>query len=101
MLTHDQLKTTMLSSRAVRKEYDRLDEEFVLIEQLIKARLRAGLSQAQVARRMGTQAPAICRIESIDSKHSPSIRTLQRYAAAVGCDLELSLRPSKTKDKKK
>ena len=92
MLTHDQLKAKMLTNRNVRDEYNRLADEFSIVEELIKARLNAGLSQAEVANRMGTKAPAISRIESSDAKHSPSLRTLQKYAAAVGCELEIRLK---------
>ncbi len=92
MLTHDQLKAKMLSNKSVRNEYDRLADEFSIVEELVKARLSAGLSQAEVADRMGTKAPAISRIESPDAKHSPSLRTIQKYAAAVGCELEIRLK---------
>ncbi len=92
MLTHDQLKAKMLSNKSVRNEYDRLADEFSIVEELVKARLSAGLSQAEVADRMGTKAPAISRIESSVAKHSPSLRTLQKYAAAVGCELEIRLK---------
>ncbi|WP_299691119.1 helix-turn-helix transcriptional regulator [Hydrocarboniphaga sp.] len=58
---------------------------------MLGARTKAGLSQADVAARMGTQAPAITRLESSlgSGKHSPSIDTLKRYAEAVGCELQL------------
>ena len=60
---------------------------------------KAGLSQAEVARRMGTKVPAISRLESGGGikKHSPSIGTLRRYAKAVGCHLEVRLKPGKQK----
>jgi ribosome-binding protein aMBF1 (putative translation factor) len=95
MLSHKQMKAQMLSEPAVKREYDRLAEEFVLVEELVQARLRSGLSQAEVAKRMGTKSPAISRIESADMKHSPSLRTLRKYAAAVGCRLEFRLKPAK------
>jgi transcriptional regulator with XRE-family HTH domain len=85
----------MLSKAPVKRAYNALTEEFSIIEKLVKARLHAGLSQAEVAERMGTQAPAISRIESTDSKHSPSLRTLQKYAAAIGCELKLQITPLK------
>lgn len=81
----------MLSKASVKRAYDELAEEFSIIEKLVRARLEAGLSQAEVAERMGTQPPAISRIESPDSKHSPSLRTLQKYAAAVGCELDIRI----------
>lgn len=93
MLSHERFKAKMLANSAVKEEYERLADEFVIIEELIKARLRSGLSQAEIARRMGTKPPAISRIESSDPKHSPSVRTLTRYAKAIGCKLELKLKP--------
>jgi len=62
-----------------------------MFDALIEARVEAGLTQAQVAERMGTKAPAVARLESalVTGKHSPSIATLQKYAAAVGKRVEL------------
>lgn len=91
MLSHDKFKSKMLAEPAVRKEYEELNEEFSIIQALIEARLQAGLSQADIAELMGTKAPAVCRIES--TEHSPTIRTLRKYAAAVGCRLEIKLFP--------
>lgn len=62
-----------------------------MFDALIEARVEAGLTQAQVAERMGTKAPAVARLESalVTGKHSPSIATLQKYSAAVGKRVEL------------
>lgn len=97
MLTHKQLVKKMLRRPAVKREYDAMAEEFALFDALVAARARAGLSQADVARRMGTKVPAISRLESGGGakKHSPSISTLRRYARAVGCQLEVRLKPEK------
>ncbi|MBF0144492.1 MAG: helix-turn-helix transcriptional regulator [Magnetococcales bacterium] len=75
--------------------YDALDEEFRLFDELSAARRKAGMTQAQVAERMGTRTPAVARLESGGgkAKHSPSIATLRRYAEAVGCRLEIKLAP--------
>jgi len=64
-----------------------------LLRELLNARQKAGLSQAEIAKLMGTKAPAITRIESSLSsgKHSPSIATLKKYANALGCRLEIKL----------
>ena len=72
---------------AYRREYEALEEEFALIA----ARARAGLSQAQLARRMKTTQSAIARLESGRAK--PSTRTLQRFAAATGHRLKISFEP--------
>jgi transcriptional regulator with XRE-family HTH domain len=78
-----------------KQEYNALESEFTLFDELIKARNNAGLTQAEVADRMGTKTPAVARLESGGGrkKHSPSIATLLRYAEAVGCALEIKLRP--------
>ena len=93
MLTHKKLKEKALSDPTVKREYDTLEPEFSLLRSLLKARKRAGLTQAEVAERMGTKTPSIARLESSNSKHSPSINTLRKYAEAVGCRLEIKLVP--------
>ena len=75
--------------------YDALDLEYQLASQMLKARSRAGLTQDAVAERMGTTRSAISRLESAGKKHAPSIATLQRYAQAVGCELQVKLVPQK------
>jgi transcriptional regulator with XRE-family HTH domain len=89
----------MLRNPAVKRAYGAMAEEFALFDALVAARAKAGLSQADVARRMGTKIPAISRLESGGGvkKHSPSISTLRRYATAVGCQLEVRLKPEKQK----
>ena len=84
----------MLKNAAVKAEVQRLNkEEFAILDEILKARKAAGLSQAEVARRMGTQDPAVARLESslASGKHSPSLSTLRKYAAALGKKVELHL----------
>jgi hypothetical protein len=52
----------MLENEEVKSQYDALEPEFGLFDELLRARLRAGLSQSDVARRMGTKAPAVARL---------------------------------------
>lgn len=87
----------MLTNPAVKEQYDEQKDEFALFDELVKARAKAGLTQADVAERMGTQVPAVSRLESgaRSSGHSPSIATLRRYADAVGCRLVVKLAPKK------
>lgn len=58
-----------------------------LLGSLIAARKKAGLSQAEVARRMRVPQPAIVRLEA--GTHSPTLTTLARYASAIGVDLDV------------
>jgi DNA-binding XRE family transcriptional regulator len=66
--------------------------EFLLLRQLLEARQRAGLTQEEVAVRMGTTRSAISRLEG-SRKHLPALSTLRRYADVLGCDVEISLVP--------
>src|SRR6266478_916392 len=95
MLTHEQLRQKMLQDPAVRAEYDAQAEEFGLLDELLSARRRAGLTQAEVASRMGTKTPAVARLEAGGGsrQHSPTVATLRKYALAVGCRVEIRLRP--------
>jgi DNA-binding XRE family transcriptional regulator len=80
-LPHKTLKAALLRKPAVRKAYEALAPEFELARELIAARTRAGLTQAQVAGRMGTTQSVVARLES---GRLPSLRTLLRYARATG-----------------
>ena len=94
MATYKELRKLALADPEVRTEYARLNrEEFALLDQMLAARHAAGLSQAQVAERMGTQAPAVTRLERAlaSGQHSPSIETLRKYAAACGKKLVISI----------
>lgn len=94
MQTHDQLVKKLLRRPGVRAEVDRLErEESALLDALLKARQDAGLTQAQVAERMGTQAPAVARLERAlaTGRHSPSIATLRKYVKACGRRLVLQV----------
>jgi len=95
MPTHEELVKKALSKPGVKAAYDALEDEFVLFDEFLKARKRSGLTQVEIAARMGTKAPAVARIESGggSKKHSPSIATLRRYAEAVGCKLKIELVP--------
>lgn len=74
--------------------YDSLELEYTLASQMLKARANAGLTQDAVAERMGTTKSAISRLEGA-GRHTPSLATLKKYAAAVGCDLQVKLVPHK------
>ena len=94
MQSHDQLVKKLMARPAVRAEVDRLErEESALLDALLKARQDAGLTQARVAERMGTQAASVARLERAlaTGKHSPSVATLRRYVKACGRRLVLQV----------
>jgi transcriptional regulator with XRE-family HTH domain len=89
--TLKQFKARAFERPKVKKAYDDLTEEFAFLDEVLKARAESGLSQAEVAARIGTTQSAIARLESAAPKHSPSIATLRRYASALGYKLEVRL----------
>lgn len=71
------------------KEFQEQEEEFNIARELIRARTQAGFTQSDVAERMGTTQSAIARMES--GRPLPSMRSLQRYAQAIGSKVKISL----------
>ena len=66
--------------------WDALEEEYSALSALFKARQKAGLTQEELAGKMGTTKSAVSRLEASlrNEKHSPSFATLKRYANACG-----------------
>ena len=89
--TLKQFKARAFARPGVKKAYDDLAEEFAFLDEVLKARAETGLTQAEVAARVGTTQSAIARLESAEPKHSPSIATLQKYAKALGYKVEIRL----------
>lgn len=92
-MIHSELRKKALSDPEVAKEFESLSPEYSLLKRMLKARKKAGLTQAEVAKRMGTKPPAVVRLERslTTGIHSPSINTLQKYAEAVNCHLDIKL----------
>jgi len=86
-----QFKRRAFARPGVKAAYEASAEEFAFLDEVLKARAEAGLTQAEVAARLGTTQSAIARLESAEPKHSPSIATLQKYAKALGYTVELRL----------
>jgi predicted transcriptional regulator len=84
-----ELKKRLMANPEFREEYEKADAEFAIVEALVRARTEANLSQAELARRIGTTQSAIARLEG--GGVSPSLSTLRRYAEATGTRLEVNL----------
>src|SRR5579863_164233 len=85
----EKLKARLLANPKVKAEYDALAPEFEIAAELLRARLRAGLSQAELAERMGTSQSTIARLEN--GHRLPSTKTLLRYAEATGSKFHVRL----------
>ena len=84
-----ELKARFMNDPEFREEYARVDEEYALIEALVRARAAAKLTQAELAKRLGTTQSAVARLEG--GRVSPSFVTLRRYAEATGTRLTVRL----------
>ena len=93
MMKHEQLKLKALSNPDVKAEYNALEPEFALLREMLSAWEKTGLSQEEIAVRMGTTAPVFTQLESLlaDGKSSPSLATIKKYAKAVDCHVEIRL----------
>jgi ribosome-binding protein aMBF1 (putative translation factor) len=85
----EKLKARLLANPKVKADYYALAPEFEIAAELLRARLRAGLSQTELAARMGTSQSAVARLESGDTL--PSTKTLLRYAQATGSKVRVKL----------
>lgn len=93
-MTHEQMVAKMMGNPTVRAEHERLNrEDFAVLDEILAARREAGLTQAHIAERMVTKAPAIARLESAlaSGKDLPSLSTLRKYPAALGKRVEVHL----------
>lgn len=90
-LSNKEFINKLMKNPKFKAAYDELDPEFELLEKMLKARAKVGLSQAEVAKKMHTTTSVVGRLESAGGKkkHSPSLRTLERYASALGYKLKI------------
>ncbi|MCP4270303.1 MAG: helix-turn-helix transcriptional regulator [Candidatus Brocadiaceae bacterium] len=93
--TFNDFKRKALQKPEVKKEYDTLTATYSLRKQLIENRLKAGLTQEELAEILHTKKSNISRLESVNSKISPKLSTIEEYAKAVGCKLEIYFVPHK------
>lgn len=84
------LKDKAFQNAEVKAEYDLLDTEYALIDTLLSMRKKSGLTQDEIAKKMGTQKGNISRLERGGS--NPSWTTLQNYAHACGFELSMKVR---------
>jgi transcriptional regulator with XRE-family HTH domain len=89
------LRRDLLTDPEVKAEYDRLGPIFAIVGEMIEARQAAGLTQAEIATRMGTSQSVVERLEN--ARHMPTLGMLTRYAAALGRRLDIRLVPSKSR----
>lgn len=76
-------------SPSFKKAYDALDLEFAIIEALIIARAKRGMTQEKLAKKIGTKQSAIARFES--GRSNPTFAFVQKLSDAL--DLKITATP--------
>lgn len=89
MRNYNSFKAELLRNKAIKKAYKELGPEFALIEMIIEKRLKRGLTQKALAKRIGTKQPVISRLER--GTYNPSIKFLHRVADALDAELRVSI----------
>lgn len=85
----EDMKREALRNPEFRKEYDALAPKYALIEAMLDARGKKGMTQAEIARRAGTTQSAIARFES--GRSNPTLDFATRLSSALGAKLEIHL----------
>lgn len=79
-----------------KKAWHDLDSEFELLESMLKAREKAGLTQEELAEKIGTKQPALSRLERGGFRNA-SVDTLRKIADVLDARLVIKLQPKKMK----
>lgn len=88
------MRAKALQNPEVKAEYDALSTAFEMKRRMIALRKRAGLTQEQMAEKLGTKRSNISRLESLDSGISPRLATIEDYARALGYSMHVEFEPS-------
>jgi DNA-binding XRE family transcriptional regulator len=93
--TLEQFRKKALKRPKVKAEYEALAPDFEMKRQMIAMRRAAGLTQEQVAEKLGTKKSNISRLESVSSEVSPRLSTLQDYARVLGYQIKVEFEPTR------
>lgn len=88
MESYKKLRAQLLKNKEFRKAYDELGPEFEFIRTLMKKRLEKGLTQAALARKLGTKQSAIARLES--GTANPTLESLRKVARVLNAKLKVT-----------
>lgn len=90
--TFKEFKKKALKNKDVKKEYNKLSFLFNIKKRLIAARVSKGITQEEIAKKIGTSKSNISRLESLNNNYMPNLNTLIKYVNALGLKLDIELR---------
>jgi len=88
-MKYETLRKRLFKDKEIRNEYERLVPEYKLVEQIIQRRIKLGITQKELAERIGTKQSAVSRLES--GSYNPSLFFLLKVAKALNTDLKIIL----------
>ena len=88
-ISFEEMKTDMLKDEEFKIEYEKLKPRYEAIEQIIRARKEQNITQAELAKRVGTQKSNISRLES--GNYNPSLDFLAKIAESLGKEISVKL----------
>lgn len=88
MKSYQTFKKELLKDKNVKKSYDELGPEFALVTMITEERIKQGLTQAELAKKLGTKQSAISRLER--GTYNPTLAFLRKLAKALGTELHVS-----------
>ena len=88
-------KAKALADPETAKEYEALSTVFDMRRQMIAMRKQAGVTQERMAELLGTAKSNISRLESLSSKNSPRLATVESYAQALGYSMKVDFQPNR------
>jgi transcriptional regulator with XRE-family HTH domain len=91
MKTHGEILAGELQDEEFRREWERLEFARAVAAMVVAYRADHGLTQRQLAERLGLTQPAVARIES--GEHNPKTETLMLLAGRLGLDLTIRISP--------
>ncbi|MCX6751236.1 MAG: helix-turn-helix transcriptional regulator [Candidatus Nomurabacteria bacterium] len=89
MTNYIKLKNEILKDPKVKEAYNNLELEFSIVRQIIDKRSKRGISQKDLAKKIGTGQSAISRLES--GRYNPSLSFLKKISEALGSKLEVKI----------
>lgn len=89
--THQELHREWMKDPEFRREYQKLEPEFQIAQQIISARLAGNMTQEELAKRMGTGQAVVSRLEGMNAR--PTISLLERLAHALKTPISLTIAP--------
>ncbi len=89
MTRFKKVKKIALKDPGTRKAYREMDLEFSIVSQIIEKRIQLGLSQKDLALKIGTKQPSIARFES--GTYNPTVVFLQKVSRALGGELKITI----------